>query len=439
MNDFNLALSIAGGVVLSLGLVAGYVKDRLWLAEPLICLMVGVLVGPALFAIMSPAELGWEPYPHLLEVARVTLGIAVMGAALRLPARYEVGNWRDLFVSLGIGLPLMWLTTAALAAIVLGLPVLPALLIGAVLCPTDPVVANSVTSGRLAKRVIPGPLRDVLTAESGANDGLALAFVMLPVLLLTEATGTAFAEWSARIILWEILGAVVIGAAIGDISGRLLLWAHRQPFSDTHSTVTVALALSITVVAAVRLIGSDGILAVFVAGLMLNRYVRSDEMRHEHLQEAIGRFFDLPVFVLLGAMLPIQAWLTLGWPALGFVAAVVLLRRLPWWLLLSPALRSVRNAPEAAFLGWFGPIGIASLYYGLLASHETGLDYIWPLASLAVVSSVVVHGITATPLTALFGRWRARSEEERAAGGATGPARPPAEPTGTASASRRGS
>lgn len=407
MNELNLALAIAGGVVLALGLVAGYVKDRLWMAEPLICLCVGVLVGPAVLDIVSSQTLGWDTYPYLMEVARITLGIAVMGAALRLPPHYEVGAWRDLLLSLGIGLPLMWLTGAALAALILGLPLIPALLVGAVLCPTDPVVASSITSGRLAKVSIPASLRNLLTAESGANDGLALAFVLLPVLLLTEASGSsAFVEWGLRVVVWEVLGAVLAGAVIGEISGRLLTWAYRQPFSDAHSTVTVALALSITVLAAVRLIGSDGILAVFVAGLVLNRYVVGEEMRHEHLQEAIGRFFDLPVFILLGVMLPWSAWMTIGWPGLLFVAAVILLRRLPWWLLLSPALRAVHRPAEAAFLGWFGPIGIASLYYAILADHRTGTSEIWPIASLAVAVSVLVHGVTATPFTGLLRRLR---------------------------------
>ena len=416
MTEFNAVLAVAGGVVLVLGITAGYVRNRLWVAETALCMAVGILVGPAVTGLISPAELGWTPAPHLQEVARLTLGLAVMGAALRLPPGYMRRNWRDVTVSLGLGLPLMWLTGAALAALLLGLPVLPALVLGAVLGPTDPVVAGSIASGQLAERNLSKPLRNLLTAESGANDGLGLLFVLLPVLLLQHPPAAALTEWGLRVLIWEILGAVVIGALVGELSGRLLVWAYRQPFTERQSTITVGLALSLTVLATVHLIGSDGILAVFVAGLMLNRYVEKHETRHGGMQEAISRFFNLPVFILLGAMLPWADWARFGWSGIGFVLAVLALRRLPWWLLLGRWLRATRSAGEVAFLGWFGPIGVSSAYYAILAEERTGISQIWPAASLVVFSSVVAHGISATPLTRLSG-------SGRGSGGDTGPAR----------------
>lgn len=406
MTPVYLTLVVAGVAVLFLGLFAGYVKSRLWIAETTVCLAVGILVGPALLG--TAASLHLDPLPHLKEVARITLAIAVMGAALRLPPAYVARRRRDLAIVLGLGLTAMWLTGAALAAVFLGLALLPALLVGAVLCPTDPVVANSIVTGGLAERCLPARMRNLLTAESGANDGLALAFVLLPVLFLMKPAGAAALEWVGRVLLWEVCGGVLIGGALGLLVGTVLKWMDRQPFADRTSTLTVSLALSLTVLATARLAGSDGILAVFVAGLMLNRAVPEEDARQEGVQEAIGRFFDLPVFILFGALLPWEEWVRLGWPALAFAGAVLLLKRLPWWIVLGRAIGEVHHRCDALFMGWFGPIGISTLFYALLATERTGLGVVWPIASLVVFVSVIAHGVSATPLTRRFGRARQR-------------------------------
>ena len=95
-------------------------------------------------------------------------------------------HWRELLVVLGLGMPVMWLASSTLVYLVLGVPLLLALLIGAVLTPTDPVLSDSIVTGRLANETVPGRLRHAISAESGANDGLALLLMMLPVALLTD-------------------------------------------------------------------------------------------------------------------------------------------------------------------------------------------------------------------------------------------------------------
>ena len=111
----------------------------------------------------------------LREAARITLAIAVTGAAMRLPAYWLRLNWRGLGVSLVPGMVLMWGAGSAVAAVTLGLPLLPSLLLGAAIAPTDPVLSAPILTGRLAKRAVPEDLRDAMTAESGINDGLGTA------------------------------------------------------------------------------------------------------------------------------------------------------------------------------------------------------------------------------------------------------------------------
>ncbi|MCB8839349.1 sodium:proton antiporter [Aurantimonas sp. VKM B-3413] len=411
--DLNAALLIAGGAVLVLGILSGYVKNRLWITETALCLLVGVIIGPAVLNFVDMSDTPGDRFVVMQEVARLTLGLAVMGAALRLPAGFEIARWRDMALALGGGMLVMWLAGAGLAIGILGFSLLPALLLGAILAPTDPVLAGSIVSGQSAVNSVPTRVRNILSAESGGNDGLGMLFVMLPLLLLTKDSHDAWLEWATRVLFWEIIFAVVIGALIGWLAGRLLIWAYEQPYSETQSTVTVGLSLSITVLAAVKLMGSDGILAVFAAGLVFNRFISERETRQGHAQEAMGRFFDLPVFILFGVMLPWGEWYQLGWPGLAFAIALIFLRRPPFWLFLARPMTCVRGWAETAFVGWFGPMGVASIYYAIMAMHETGRHEFWPIATLAVAVSATVHGVTATPLSHWLGRHK---QAENAAG-----------------------
>jgi NhaP-type Na+/H+ or K+/H+ antiporter len=344
-----------------------------------------------------------------------------MGAALRLPEGYVRRHWRELAVILGLGLPLMCLSTSGLAYLTLSVPLLTALLIGSVLAPTDPVLADSIIAGKTAEENVPSRMRSSITAESGANDGLALLIVMIPILLLTKSPGDAVAHWLTVTLPWQVLAAIVIGAVLGWLASHALVWAYAQPFSERVSALTVSVALALTSVACVHLIGSSGILAAFVAGLLFKRSLASvEDPNHEHVQEAIGRFFDLPVFILFGLSVPWRDWMNLDWTAWVFVLAVLLLRRPPVWLLLRPLLPSLAHRREALFNGWFGPIGIAALFYAAEASHLTHIDLVWTVGSLVVFASIVMHGMSATPLIRRYGRLfagQSRSEEMAAVRG----------------------
>jgi NhaP-type Na+/H+ or K+/H+ antiporter len=146
-------------------------------------------------------------------------------------------------------------------------------------------------------------------------------------------------------------------------------------------------------------------LAVFVAGLAFDEAVsESDRGEEERVQEAVNRFFILPIFVLLGLTIPWEGWLDLGWAGLLLALAVLLLRRLPAVLALKPLLGRVRGTRDALFLGWFGPIGVAALYYASFSVGEAGVEEPWVVGSLIICASILVHGLSATPLTRLYGR-----------------------------------
>ena len=170
--------------------------------------------------------------------------------------------------------------------------------------PTDPVVASTIVTGGVAERNLPDCLRHAISAESGWNDGLALPFVFLPILVLTRPPGEAVPYWITHALLWEVVFGAVLGAMIGLIAGGTLRWAAAREILEMTSLLTVSLALSLTVLGVAELFGTSGVLAAFVAGVAFNATGGSDaKERQEVVQEAITRFFDLPIFVLLGMAL----------------------------------------------------------------------------------------------------------------------------------------
>lgn len=403
MSALNIALLTIGGLVLVIGLLSDPLKRSL-LSLPLIGLLAGVLLGPGVSGLLDVAKWGNQ---HLIleEAARLTLGIALMGVALRLPKGDPFRRWKSLLVLLGLVMPFMWLSSGLLTFLILGVPFWVALLVGAVVTPTDPVVASTIVTGNMAEENLPERIRHTLSGESGFNDGLAYPFVFLPILMLAHPPGEALLHWLIHTVLWEVGGAVVVGALVGYAAGWLLEWAEAKDTIEQTSFIAYTLALSLAVLGGAKLIGTDGILAVFVAGLAFDMAVQgSDRAQEQRVQEAVNRFFILPIFVLLGLTLPWEQWLGLGWAGLALVVAVLLFRRLPAMLALNPLLGRVRGLQDALFLGWFGPIGVAALYYATLSVRETGAEIAWVAGSLIITASIVVHGVSAAPLTRLFGR-----------------------------------
>ena len=414
--DLWLLLLCGFGLLVALGTTYGVVNELLWVSEPLVCAAAGVALGP-----LGAGLLHLDPSVSTLdagilrEAARFTLAIAVTAAAMRLPAHWLRQNWRGLAVSLGPGMLLMWAAGALVTSVSLGLPVLLCLVVGAAVAPTDPVLSAPILTGRLAERAVPGPLRHAMTAESGINDGLGLPLVMLPVLLLTRPAAEAGRDWVLRVLLWEIGGAVLVGAAAGWLTAQALTWARKREDADPASLLTVTISLALATTAGVRLLGGDEVLAAFVAGAVLNNSHRKFkvEEHHERFSEALGRFFDLPIMILFGAAIPWAGWHGMGWAGAAFAAGILLLRRLPAWLLLGRLMPWTRTAGSAAFAGWFGPIGAAALFYAMMIQDETGSAELWPPISLVIGASVVAHGITSTPLTRRFGRGRqAKANQE---------------------------
>lgn len=400
------AYAVLGLTILLLALAAATIKRGLWLSEPLVAMGVGLLAGPFLFDLLDPADWGDEQL-ILEELVRITLAISLMGVAFRLPDTWVRDYWRPLAAMLLLVMPLMWLVSSTLAWAVLGLPVLQALLLGAILTPTDPVVADSIVTGKLAEERIAPETRHLLSTESGANDGLAYLLVMLPVLLLEHEAGYAVGHWLINVLLGTVMLSIAGGLAAGWLTGRALKWVYKMERSHHGSILSVSLALAISLLGVAKLLHGDGILAVFAAGLALNWVVRKEareEAQHERMQETTKRFFEVPVFVFFGLVLPWEQWLEMGAAPWALAAAVLLFRRLPAVILLRGFISPLNRWRDALFAGWFGPIAVAALLYATWADVHEHYEHLWIYGSLVIFCSICLHGITATPFTRLYSR-----------------------------------
>lgn len=404
MDQLNLALAAIGAVVIVLGLLSQPLNSSVF-SLPLMAFLFGVSIGPLGLELLDVGQWG-DPVRIMEEGARLTLGISLMGIALRIPRAYIATHWQTFLVLLGLGMPLMFLVSSLLVYWLLGVPLLLAMLVGAAICPTDPVVSSSMVTGSLAKTSLPGRFRHTLSAESGANDGLAYLLVVLPILLLSEKdASTAWSEWLTHALLWEVGGAIVFGVLTGWLLGQALQWAERHKTIDHASFLAATLALTVLVLGLGKLIGTDSLLAVFAAGIAFDQVVGGGERAQESsIQESVNLFFTLPIFVLFGLMIPVAQWLELGWPGAALAVLVLLLRRLPVLLLLRPLMPRWREMRMALTAGYFGPIGISALFYAMLIDSRSGHDIAWTVGSLVVCASLFAHGMSAAPGAKLYAR-----------------------------------
>ena len=387
-------LIVVGATILSLGLPSTVVK-RLWLSVPLLALAAGVLLGPQVLGVLRVDALGGE-HKILEELARITLSVSLVSTGLQFRRSDLAANWARGGMLLTVAMVGMWLVTSLGAWLILGLEPWVALLVGAILTPTDPVVASSLVTGSLAEANLPRWLRRSLQLEAGANDGLALVFVLVPALVLTlpgDDVGTIAGEAAVQVGL-----ALAGGLIIGYLAAKLVDLAEDHQAASAGFFLVSALAMALLTLGAVHALGGTGVLASFVAGITFSlslgeRY--AEEL--EEMQSALEHLLVVPVFVFFGAVLPWDGWAALGWSGLVFALWALVLRR--------PPAAAVALAPTdtprrgVAFLSWYGPIGVAAIYYVLFAERY-GLEEfeeVFAACTLAIAVSVVGFSITATP------------------------------------------
>lgn len=432
--DFNLWFIIAGVLFIVMALSVTTL-GRLPLTASILYLAVGVALGPAAFGVLRLDPLGDSRLLERVSEVAVIVSLFTAGLKLRLPLRDD--RWR---LTLRLAFVSMTLTVGLVAAagvFVLGLPVGAAILLGAVLAPTDPVLASDVQTEHPHDR---DRLRFSLTGEAGLNDGTAFPFVMLGLGLLgLHEIGQYGWRWLAVDVLWAVAGGLAIGGLLGTLVGRYVLHLRREHEEAVGADDFLALGLIALSYGVALLTHSYGFLAVFAAGVALRRVERlhsgddppeevknvaSDATSSEAatdpdkapaymaqavlgFNEQLERIGEVVVVVMVGAMLSAQY---LPPVAVWFVPLLLLGIR-PVSVLLG--LVGAHASPQRrGLIAWFGIRGIGSVYYLTYAvNHGLAAETARTLAALTLTTiavSAVVHGVSVTPLMKLYERGRAR-------------------------------
>ncbi|HEU4511908.1 MAG TPA: cation:proton antiporter [Nocardioidaceae bacterium] len=423
---------LAGGALL-LAVVLPTVLRKAAISAPIVLLVVGALIG------LLPLPEGVDVTPmsnrafieHLTEF---TVIVALMGVGLALdrPLSFRrLSSWRKwsgAWRLLGIAMPLSIVAVAFVGWSVVGLAPAAALLLGAVLAPTDPVLASDVQ--------VEGPtpadedhdeidesdeVRFALTSEAGLNDGLAFPFVYAAIFMSSLGPVT---EWGLRWLGWELVGKIVIGVLLGVLVGWLLAkTAFRAPAPSLRMAETgeplLALAAVLLAYGVAESLGGYGFLAVFACAMTMRSAERGHEY-HAHMHEIVERLerlLTLVVLLLLGVSMTNGLLRNLPWEAALLTLLLLFVIR-PLSGLVAMGFRSstcrigdhVLTKGERLAISFFGVRGVGSLYYLAYATGEADFDeaqLLWSTVAFTIGISVLVHGITATPVM----RWLERTRQ----------------------------
>jgi sodium/hydrogen antiporter len=336
------------------------------------------------------------------HVAEVALIFALFSSGLKLDRRLRWREWSSVVRLLVLAMPLTMAGIALFASQAMGLSLGAALLLGAALAPTDPVLAGDIGVGPPGDEDEHEP-NFALTAEAGGNDGLAAPLVLLG-LFVAEQGGT---DWLGEWLLADLLYACAAGLAIGVAVGWAAAWSVHvlrdrellAPAFDGYHAIATALVIY----GAAEVAGGYGFLAVFAGGLAFRRYEHDHELNgrvHQGAEQG-EKFLELATILLLGSLLSSEGLAEPGWS--GWALALVLLVLIrPAATLLSLLGGQVQGAPGRAFVAWFGVRGVGTLYYaativgaGALPGGEQRV-VVWTAVACVIVS-IVVHGVTGGP------------------------------------------
>jgi sodium/hydrogen antiporter len=391
------------GLALVAFLVAAYALiaarlERLSISSAFAFVVIGVLLSADFFGILP-----LEPEAESVKlVAEITLALVLFGDASSVDFK---GLRRDAGPVVRLLVPGLLLTIVAGTVLALGLfPGITlglALLIGAALAPTDAALGQPV----ITDERVPGRIRRILNVESGLNDGIATPVVYLALGLATaEATGSE--GWVTDALLSGAIGAAA-GIVVGAVGGSLLLAADRREWASPSSRQLAVLALAIGSYLVALALGGNGFIAAFVGGLAFGVATRQRAEDAVAFTETQGSLLAIIVWTVFG--ITVGGSLIAGGLDLAAIAYAVLSLTVVRMVPVALALLGCRFQPATvAFIGWFGPRGLASIVFLIIALeglHGAGQETNVPVASIGwtVLLSVVLHGLSAVPLASRYG------------------------------------
>lgn len=405
---YGLVLLVVGLAALLAAWVPAYTARRP-LSLPIVLVAVGAIVGGLGLGLPSV-----DPRDHLEVTARLTevcVIVALMGAGLKIDRPFRWRTWTTTWRMVLVAMPVTIVLVMVLGLSIGGLALASALLLGASLAPTDPVLASDVQVGEptLGHEFVKGgaegedDVRFTLTSEGGLNDALAFPFVYAAI-RIAEGSGSGWAQlgaWLAYDVAWRIAAGVVVGVAVGRLMGVV---AFRPPGRLTALAEQpqgfIALAATFIAYGATELVHGYGFLAVFVAAVALRSAERGHEFHaalHDFVEQ-VENMLVVGLLLLLGVAISAGLLSVVWWQPLAIAVGVVfVVRPLSGQLAL---LGTTLTRKERWAISFFGIRGVGSVYYltfALLAAPFSDDAFLWSTIGATLALSIVVHGISATP------------------------------------------
>jgi NhaP-type Na+/H+ or K+/H+ antiporter len=414
---------LVGALLMVRGLTSTVLK-RSPVTAAIIYLAVGMLVGPSVLNLFHFNPLKESALMEALT--EVAVLISLFSAGVKMPVPFTFARWRAPILLATVSMTLTVGMVAAFAYYVLGLPLGAGILLGAIVAPTDPVLATDVQTRHPGDR---DQLRFTLTCEAGMNDGSAFPFVMLGLGLLgLHDLGDSGMQWVVVDVLWATVGAIVIGVVAGVALARLGWTLRRDPHKHELMDDFLGLGLIGLVYGLTVMVNAWGFLAVFFAAVALRQTELKLSRSAQALRDApadseplhtvsegslvfkehLERLSEVVMILLVGGTLFITSW---SWQAVWLALFLFMVAR-PVSVLIG-LMGSGTSWRIRGMTGWFGVRGIGSLYY-LMYAIQHGLEeslalQLIQLTLIVVTLSILLHGVSVKPMMGYF--WR-RSKRE---------------------------
>ena len=391
-----LDLLVIGLLLLIVTLGSGWIS-RLPLSFALIYLIVGIFLGPYGINLIQ-----LRPDAKFLEkLTEFVVIVSLFSCGLKMNRPLNFWRWRSTVRLIGFLMPISIFAIAAVAHWLFKMEWGPAILLGAILAPTDPVLASEVQVSHVEDK---DELRFGLTSEGGLNDALAFPFVYFGIHWLEKGNDwqSWFKEWVAIDLIWAIAAGMVMGIVVA----KAVVWIdkklQKRRRADELMEDFVALSIILLTYSMTEIVNGYGFLAVFVAGIVAQRSYHDPEKQRSEIEftEQIEKLMEVGTILLLGSLLRLQQIQQFaGQGLLVAVLLIFIIRPVGAWI------STIRgNYPKATrwLFGWFGIRGVGSLYYlsyafGHGLKDQLGEQIAW-ITYITIVISVILHGISATPL-----------------------------------------
>lgn len=436
----HLTYLILAAFLILYALFSQFIRNRLHLSEPPLATLLGIIFGPRGLTGLDPNKWGWADNVTQ-EATRVIVGVQCFVVGVELPKRFFARRWKSMSVAVMLG-PVMtsgWLVSALATYLLFDTTVSTALIVGACLTPTDPVLSASIIGESRFSSRVPKRLRHLLSAESGCNDGVSFAFLYVGIFAVIRSTaGGAVKDWFLDTILWQCLIGSIFGLIIGKYANFLLRVAERKDCVMESSFFVFYFLLAIFSVGVGSTLGLDDFLVAFFAGTAFawdGWFAR--KIAKTHLPDILDLLLNSSMFVYFGAIIPWNQFVPrAGLPNLtpgrlvGHLALILLFRRIPIVLAMKRWTPDIKTYREALFCGHFGPMGLGALFLAIEARarletgtsiplphppkdtpHERAIETVWPVICFVVLGSIMVHGLSAAVMS--VASHFSRKEDER--------------------------